>query len=149
VPPPQVLPRFEAATLPNAGQRRFRWPRLMSGYTMALIALREVRARREGINIMAGRSTLSRVLGIVLIGSLCAIAGPDGAAKAQAPAPAAPTPVPAPVQPWGLPPLPAGVGPVEKFADVNGTSQGKFLEGGAIPKAICGSWRSARGGFRT
>ena len=50
-----------------------------------------------------------------------------GAAQAQAPAP----PV-MPVQPWGLPPLPAGVGPVEKFADVGGTPQGKFLEGGAF-----------------
>ena len=36
------------------------------------------------------------------------------------------------VQPWGLPPLPAGVGPVEKFADVSGTPQGQFLEGGAF-----------------
>jgi hypothetical protein len=39
---------------------------------------------------------------------------------------------PAPVQPWGLPPLPAGVGPVEKFADVSGTPQGNFLNGGAF-----------------
>jgi gluconolactonase len=52
-----------------------------------------------------------------------------GAAQAQAPAP----PV-MPVQPWGLPPLPAGIGPVEKFADVGGTPQGKFLEGGAFDK---------------
>ena len=37
-----------------------------------------------------------------------------------------------PVQPWGLPPLPPGVGPVEKFADLGGTPQGKFLEGGAF-----------------
>ena len=37
-----------------------------------------------------------------------------------------------PIQPWGLPPLPAGVGPVEKFADVSDTPQGKFLEGGAF-----------------
>ena len=38
----------------------------------------------------------------------------------------------APVQPWGLPPLPAGIGPVEKFADVSNTPQGQFLEGGAF-----------------
>jgi hypothetical protein len=60
-----------------------------------------------------------RWVGAVLIGMLCAI----GAARAQ---------VPGPVQPWGLPPLPAGVGPVEKFADVSGTPQGQFLEGGAF-----------------
>jgi hypothetical protein len=38
----------------------------------------------------------------------------------------------APVQPWGLPPVPAGIGPVEKFADVSNTPQGQFLEGGAF-----------------
>lgn len=32
----------------------------------------------------------------------------------------------------GLPPLPPGVGPVEKFADVSDTPEGKFLEGGAF-----------------
>ena len=36
------------------------------------------------------------------------------------------------VQPWGLPPLQAGIGPVEKFADVSGTPQGQYLEGGAF-----------------
>src|SRR5436305_14694545 len=62
--------------------------------------------------------TLRSLLGAALMGMLCAIA-----ARAQAPGP---------VQPWGLPPLPAGVGPVEKFADVSGTPQGQFLEGGAF-----------------
>jgi gluconolactonase len=61
-------------------------------------------------------------LGLALIGIFCGIAGP---ATAQAP-PAAP------VQPWGLPPLPQGVGPVEKFADISATPQGKFLEGGSF-----------------
>ena len=37
-----------------------------------------------------------------------------------------------PVQPWGLPPLPPGVGPIEQFADVGGTPQGNFLEGGSF-----------------
>src|SRR5689334_23628788 len=37
-----------------------------------------------------------------------------------------------PVQPWGLPPLPPGVGPIEQFADVGSTPQGKFLEGGSF-----------------
>ena len=48
--------------------------------------------------------------------------------------PAAPAPAPnaGPVQPWGLPPLPQGVGPVEKFADLGGTPHGQFLEGGAF-----------------
>src|SRR5438874_8692172 len=62
---------------------------------------------------------LIRLLGAVLIGMLCAI----GTARAQAPGL---------VQPWGLPPLPAGVGQVEKFADVSGTPQGQFLEGGSF-----------------
>ena len=35
-------------------------------------------------------------------------------------------------QPWGLPPPPPGMGPVELFADVHDTPQGKFLEGGAF-----------------
>jgi gluconolactonase len=37
-----------------------------------------------------------------------------------------------PVQPWGLPPLPQGIGPVELFADLGDTPQGKYLEGGAF-----------------
>src|SRR6516165_5555368 len=37
-----------------------------------------------------------------------------------------------PARPWGLPPLPPGVGPVEKFADVSGTPQGQVLEGGSF-----------------
>ena len=74
---------------------------------------------------MFTRYTLTQVLGIMLIGAFCTIAGLG--AQAQTP-----TPAPAPVQPWGLPPLPPGVGPVEKFADVSGTPQGKFLEGGSF-----------------
>src|ERR671922_2011631 len=66
-------------------------------------------------------------LAIVLTGILSASAGLGGTVQAQSPAPAA-----NPVQPWGLPPLPAGVGPVEKFADVSDTPQGKFLEGGSF-----------------
>ena len=65
------------------------------------------------------------ILGALLAG-LGAVGGP---ALAQAPA----QPINAgPVQPWGLPPLPQGVGPVEKFADIGNTPQGKFLEGGAF-----------------
>ena len=69
------------------------------------------------------RHTLVHCLGSLLIGLLLAIPGSVGAAKAQSLAP---------VQPWGLPPLPAGIGPVEKFADVSNTPQGQFLEGGAF-----------------
>ena len=58
-----------------------------------------------------------------LFGIFLAIANVGGDAQAQPPGP---------VQPWGLPPLPAGVGPVEKFADVSNTPQGQFLEGGAF-----------------
>jgi gluconolactonase len=72
---------------------------------------------------MTMRYTLAAVLGIVLVATLCAVAGPGSAAKAQ---------TAGPVQPWGLPPLPSGAGAVEKFADVGNTPQGKFLEGGAF-----------------
>src|SRR5262249_31806348 len=58
-----------------------------------------------------------------LLGMFCVTVGLGGAAQAQ---------TPTLVQPWGLPPLPPGVGPVEKFADVSGTPQGQFLEGGAF-----------------
>ena len=71
-------------------------------------------------------------LGILLIGLLFAFAGPTGPAKALAAEASLP---------WGLPPLPAGVGPVEKFADVSETPQGKFLEGGAFDdqgNLVCG-----------
>jgi gluconolactonase len=52
---------------------------------------------------------------------------PIDTAKAQSPDTGA-----GPVQPWGLPPLPQGVGPIEKFADIHDTPQGRFLEGGAF-----------------
>jgi gluconolactonase len=65
---------------------------------------------------------LKPCLGIALLAVVSVIAGP---ATAQAPAAG-------PIQPWGLPPLPPGVGPVEKFADISSTPQSKFLEGGAF-----------------
>ena len=71
---------------------------------------------------MRFRNAPIHVLAATVIGLLGAIVGPRGGAEAQAPAAG-------PIQPWGLPPLPAGVGPVEKFADVSGTPQGQFLEG--------------------
>ena len=89
------------------------------------------------------RPNLTGTLASLAIGLLCAIAVPPDTARAQAPASG-------PVQPWGLPPLPQGVGPVEKFADVSGAPQGQFLKDGcSIPGAICGLWRSAAGGSRT
>ena len=67
---------------------------------------------------------------ILILGTLLAgVGGVGGPAFAQAPA--QPTNA-GPVQPWGLPPPPPGIGPVEKFADVGNTPQGKFLEGGAF-----------------
>ena len=76
--------------------------------------------------LIAGLSTMLFAVGSV-------VAWPEVGAWAQAPAPAtSPSPPSMPVQAWGLPPLPAGVGPVEKFADVSGTPQGQFLEGGAF-----------------
>jgi hypothetical protein len=57
----------------------------------------------------------TRILTLALVILLIGIAGP-----APAQAPAQPTNA-GPVQPWGLPPLPAGVGPVEKFADIPGS----------------------------
>jgi len=67
--------------------------------------------------------TLVQNVGTILIAILCTVWGSGGAPRAQAPSL---------VQPWGLPPLPPGVGPVEKFADVSETPQGKFPEGGAF-----------------
>src|ERR1700716_2703010 len=72
---------------------------------------------------MTQRHILLEMLATMLIGVFLAVAGPEVAAHAQ---------TPSVVQPWGLPPLPPGVGPVEKFADVGNTPQGKFLEGGAF-----------------
>jgi gluconolactonase len=66
---------------------------------------------------------LTRCMGAAMLGISFVFAAVFAAANAQAPSL---------VQPWGLPPLPAGVGPVEKFADVSGTPQGQFLEGGAF-----------------
>src|SRR5260370_40066721 len=65
-------------------------------------------------------------LWLAIIGLACGIPGPAGA---QAPAAASNA---GRVQPWGLPPLPQGVGPIEKFADISNTPQGKFLEGGTF-----------------
>ena len=75
------------------------------------------------MNIMPMRHSLITTVVILLIGISIAIAAPWGAAKAQ---------TPSLVQPWGLPPLPPGVGQVEKFADVSNTPQGQFLEGGSF-----------------
>jgi gluconolactonase len=72
---------------------------------------------------MTKRHTLTEAVSAALFGIFLAIANVGGAAQAQ---------TPGPVQPWGLPPLPAGIGPVEKFADVSNTPQGQFLEGGAF-----------------
>ena len=77
---------------------------------------------REGGNVMRKRCNITESLGILVVGLICAFASP---ARAQAPNAG-------PVQPWGVPPLPPGVGPVEKFADVSGTPQGQFLEGGSF-----------------
>ncbi len=75
----------------------------------------------------------SRALCAGLLGMLCAFAGaraqPQASASSNAPPP---NRFPERVQPWGLPPLPPGVGPVEQFADISNTPQGKFLEGGAF-----------------
>src|SRR5215469_17787987 len=84
---------------------------------------REDQRQLLGGNTMCVHRILLKWLGIALIGVFWAIAGPGGAAETQAPSP---------TQPWGLPPLPPGVGPVEKFADVSETPQGKFLEGGSF-----------------
>ena len=68
---------------------------------------------------MGKRRITIEALATVLLAMLCAVAAPGGTARAQAPGQA---PAAGPVQPWGLPPLPPGVGPVEKFADIGGTA---------------------------
>jgi hypothetical protein len=69
------------------------------------------------------RRILTKSFEILLSGILYVVMVPGGEAKAQGPTL---------VQPWGLPPLPPDIGPVEKFADVSNTPQGQFLEGGAF-----------------
>ena len=66
--------------------------------------------------------TVIRGIASLFLGFLCAL-GPAANTEAQ---------TANLVQPWGLPPLPPGVGPLEKFADISGTPQGQFLEGGAF-----------------
>src|SRR5262249_3773836 len=66
---------------------------------------------------------LLKWLGIALIGVLWANPRSGGPAQGAAASPTAPL---------GPPPLPPGVGAVEKFADVSETPQGKFLEGGSF-----------------
>ena len=68
------------------------------------------------LNLVAAAARLA----VVMVGALATV---DGTVQAQ---------TPSLVQPWGLPPLPAWVGSIEKFADVSGTPQGQFLEGGAF-----------------
>src|SRR5947207_5235694 len=81
---------------------------------------------RDGRNNAMRARIWIEALAFALLAAVCATVGP-----AIAQAPAQPTNA-GPVQPWGLPPLPPGVGPIEKFADVSNTPQGKFLEGGAF-----------------
>ena len=76
---------------------------------------------------MPMRHAAAAKLGWALLALLWAVAAPAGTAQAQAPAPTSQQGLP-----WGLPPLPPGVGPVEKFADIKDTPQGRFLEGGAF-----------------
>jgi gluconolactonase len=82
---------------------------------------RQSRGRKE--KKMSKRYVLFESLMAVAIGLWLGIGGLAGAAIAQ---------TQSLVQPWGLPPLPPGVGLVEKFADVSHTPQGQFLEGGAF-----------------
>src|SRR5258708_13553642 len=66
---------------------------------------------------------------------LCAFLGvlfAAGAAPAQTPATPPGALAPEAIQPWRLPPPPPGIGPVELFADIHDSPQGKFLEGGAF-----------------
>ncbi|HEX2943724.1 MAG TPA: hypothetical protein VHO91_21895, partial [Rhodopila sp.] len=82
-----------------------------------------------------------RAAGALLTAILLAVT-PFGLAKAQnssggsggngAQAQASGSSNPNQQRPWGLPPPPPGVGPVELFADIHDKPQGKFLEGGAF-----------------
>src|SRR5436190_4976908 len=76
----------------------------------------DTRLDKHGETAMRMRCLWLRGLCIGLIGLFCAVAVPGSAVKAQAQATNA-----EPVQPWGLPPLPQGVGPIEKFADIKDT----------------------------
>jgi hypothetical protein len=91
---------------------------------------------------MSIRRNLIGSLGTVLFGLLCVIAGPGGGARAQAPAAG-------PIQPWGLPPLPQGVGPVENLPTSAARPRASFLKAArSTPREICGLWPLAAAGFR-
>ncbi len=81
---------------------------------------------------------ISAITRALSVGAFCALAGGYALAQPQQSAQPQPQPQPSapanagPVQPWGLPPLPEGVGPIELFADIGNTPQGQFLEGGSF-----------------
>jgi hypothetical protein len=77
----------------------------------------------KGTNNMPTHHTLVDFRRTLLIGLFLTTVGTMAPAKAQ---------YSAPTQPWGLPPVPSGIGSVEKFADIGNTPQGQFLEGGAF-----------------
>src|SRR5882762_7971995 len=96
----------------------------------AVCATAKIAGYATAKNIETGGTDAMRMRTLIealaLLAAVCATVRP-----ALAQAPAQPTNA-GPVQPWGLPPLPPGVGPIEKFADISSTPQGKFLEGGSF-----------------
>jgi hypothetical protein len=87
---------------------------------------------------MPTRHILVDCIATLLVGLFLTTVGTVTTARAQ---------YSAPVQPWGLPPLPSGIGPVEKFADIGNTPQGQFLEGGAFDtEGNLWLWESAADG---
>src|SRR5450432_2428501 len=85
----------------------------------------------NGAEMRRGGERMTSRLGEIFCACL-AVLFAVGAAPAQ---PAVTPPgalAPEAIQPWGLPPPPPGIGPVELFADLHDSPQGKFLEGGAF-----------------
>ena len=82
---------------------------------------------------------LIEALAFALLAALCAPVGP-----AIAQTPAQPTNA-GPVQPWGLPPLPPGVGPVEKFADIKRHAAGQVSRRRRVRRpgqfVVCRDWQ--------
>src|SRR5438477_12962371 len=97
-------------------------------------------ATNEGESAMHMHGNLIKSLATALIGIFCVTVGLGGAAQAQ---------TPNLVQPWGLPPLPPGVGPVGKNSPMSAARHkaSSWKAARSTRKAICGSWRSAAAGL--
>src|SRR4051794_4570126 len=106
-PQPSTVPRPKRATYPRITLSKPFVPCLALPVARATGTMPSLGGK--GTNNMPMRYILVDFIRTLLVGLLLTTIGIVVTAKAQ---------YSAPIQPWGLPPLPSGIGPVEKFADV-------------------------------